>query len=340
MKKAGRDVDVVSRHSGVVRSLTGDSVIRKLPSFRAIAWEVHTGDFCPITIDCFTRPCCVQLVHESEEQADKDFEKIHELEVQGLIDYAIICPKPPPVGAVVVVDPFSTGAHLAALVLKCGFKLILVFSKQDTAVASRIVTGADDSSVVNNVGLRPTLLVQHNSNESDQNEALKDTIKSITSLQNNPILAVIPGAETGIELADRLASKIGTRCNSIEKSSIRQHKFLSAESVATAGMRVPRQLLALTEDQVRTFWRSIATSSSGDESARCVIKPAMSLGGDHVIVCENLDNALDAFRAIDSQINVLGQINRGALCMEYLDGPEFVVDTVSRDGVCKVSQLY
>jgi hypothetical protein len=68
LRKAGRDVDVVSRHAGVVRSLKGDAMIRKLPSFRNISWEVHVGDFCPLTIDCFTRPACVQLVHESEEQ--------------------------------------------------------------------------------------------------------------------------------------------------------------------------------------------------------------------------------------------------------------------------------
>ena len=68
LKKAGRDVDVVSRHAGVVRSLRGDAMIRRLPSFRHISWEVHVGDFCPLTIDCFTRPACVQLVHESEEQ--------------------------------------------------------------------------------------------------------------------------------------------------------------------------------------------------------------------------------------------------------------------------------
>ena len=40
---------------GVVRSLPGDEVIRRLPSFRSINWEIKPGDYCAITKDCFTR---------------------------------------------------------------------------------------------------------------------------------------------------------------------------------------------------------------------------------------------------------------------------------------------
>jgi hypothetical protein len=45
---------------------------------------------------------------------------VHALETNGLIDYAVICPKPPNPGAVVVVDPFSTGANIAAQIIKMG----------------------------------------------------------------------------------------------------------------------------------------------------------------------------------------------------------------------------
>jgi hypothetical protein len=46
----------------------------------------------------------VQLVHESEEQAERDFEAIHELDKCGLLDFSVICPTPPVTGAVVVVS--------------------------------------------------------------------------------------------------------------------------------------------------------------------------------------------------------------------------------------------
>ena len=61
------------------------------------------GDYAPKTIDCFTRPGSVQLVHVDEVQAEKDLEAIHHLEPLGLFDFSVICPTPPIIGAVVVV---------------------------------------------------------------------------------------------------------------------------------------------------------------------------------------------------------------------------------------------
>ena len=90
--------------SGVVRGTPGEIVIRKLSSFRSLSWEVKPGDYAFKTIDCFTRPGCVQLVSDTEEQADKDFEAVHALDKVGLLDFSIICPTPPVTGAVVVVS--------------------------------------------------------------------------------------------------------------------------------------------------------------------------------------------------------------------------------------------
>ena len=52
--------------------------------------------------------------------------------------FQVICPKPPTLGAVVVVDPFSSGANLAAMVLNWGYKLFLVFSEKDSPVAKLV----------------------------------------------------------------------------------------------------------------------------------------------------------------------------------------------------------
>lgn len=47
---------------------------------------------------------------------ERDFEAIHSIEEIGMFDFSIICPTPPAIGAVVVVDPFSSGANIAAMV--------------------------------------------------------------------------------------------------------------------------------------------------------------------------------------------------------------------------------
>jgi hypothetical protein len=44
-KKAAREVDMVSRHGGIIRKLIGDAFIRALPSFRSLTWDVKPGDY-------------------------------------------------------------------------------------------------------------------------------------------------------------------------------------------------------------------------------------------------------------------------------------------------------
>ena len=61
MVKAGREVDMLTEQCGVVRALRGEAFLRALPSFRSLHWEVQPGNWIPKTIDCFTRPGCVQV---------------------------------------------------------------------------------------------------------------------------------------------------------------------------------------------------------------------------------------------------------------------------------------
>lgn len=327
LKKAGREVDMVSRFGGIVRSLPGDEAIRKLPSFRGINWEVKPGDYISKTIDCFTRPGCVELVADTEEDAERDLEAIHALEIIGLIDYAVICPKPPSIGAVVVVDPFSTGANLAATVLKWGYKLILIFSERDSPVAKLVAKSAH---------FKPTLMIQHDNTNSNQEAALQQTLAALEQ-EGSPILTILPGSEPGVELADRLAARYGTRHNLEDLSDARRNKFLMQEAVKRAGLRSVDQRHCHSEHDVRDFVAHLAAKHLG---IKCVVKPNQSMGTDSVFLCHSVEEALNAFNAIHGQINGLGRVNDGALCQEYLPGTEFVVDGVSRDGVYKVVAVW
>ncbi|CAE7512903.1 ddaF [Symbiodinium microadriaticum] len=335
--KAGRDVDMVSRHSGMVRSFPGEAAIRALPSFRTMHWECKVGDFIHKTVDCFTRPGCVQLVNESEEQADRDLETIHRLEDLQLIDYSVICPVPPVVGAVVIVDPFSTGANLAAMAASWGYRVILVFSEIDSPVSKLVAEG---------VAMVPMVLIQHNNRDMDKERALKETLAAIESqdgldgtTHKSPVLAILPGAETGVELAETLAARFGTRGNGDKYTHLRRNKFCMQNGVREAGVRAVTQALCRTESEVRTFWDELERANGG-QGAKCVVKPNESAGSDGVFKCETVDAALHAFGQIHGRFNGLGQLNDGALCQEFLQGNEFVVDGVSRDGVYKVTAIW
>jgi biotin carboxylase len=323
---------MVSRFSGIVRSLPGEAFIRSLPSFRSISWEVKPGEFVHKTIDCFTRPGCVQLVGDTEEAADRDLEAIHDLELNGLIDYVVICPNPPSIGAVAVVDPYSTGANIAAQILKWGYRLILIFSEVNSPVATLVSKGTK---------LQPTLIVQHDNRHPDQEIALQQTLQALVS-SDLPILAIIPGSEPGVELADRLSVSFGTRSNPKKLTEARRNKYKMQEVIRSHGIRAAAQKLAATEEDVLGFVKQLQIIQGGGAfgNFKCVIKPNESGGTDSVFLCNTTEECLNAFNAIHGQINGLGNINVGALCQEYLQGNEYALDGVSRDGVYKVTAIW
>lgn len=60
---------------------------------------------------------------------ERDFEAIHDNEELGMIDYSVICPTPPAIGAVVIVDPFSSGTcfgSLHTILLYCIWPMLCV----------------------------------------------------------------------------------------------------------------------------------------------------------------------------------------------------------------------
>ena len=59
-----------------------------------------------------------------------------------------------------------------------------------------------------------------------------------------PILAILPGAETGVLLADQLAEKFGTRTNPLYLSTARRNKYVMGETIRKAGVRAVKQTIA------------------------------------------------------------------------------------------------
>ena len=65
-----------------------------------------------------------------------------------------------------------------------------------------------------------------------------------------PVAAVLPGAETGVLLADQLAARLGTRGNGLAQSCARRNKFDMGEAVRAAGVRAARQRWCRSGEEV------------------------------------------------------------------------------------------
>jgi biotin carboxylase len=71
-----------------------------------------------------------------------------------------------------------------------------------------------------------------------------------------------------------------------------------------------------------------------------VVKPLQSAGSEDVYLCTRKEQAEDAFHRIMGKTDGLGDVNESVLVQEFLEGREFAVDKVSRDGVHKVVAIW
>ena len=217
-----------------------------------------------------------------------------------------------PQGAIVVVDPMSTGANLALeAASRRGLPVVCVWS--DVCPKElRSFVACDDVKWAGEV--------HHEAG------GIKATCAALQSIGD--IAEVIVGSEPGIELADELAAALKLRGNSTAQSATRRNKFLQSEACRTKSLAVGAQAVVTSGTEVEAF----LASQTWPVPFKAVVKPVDGAASQGVTVCNSPDEVRAAFGALQGTTNVLGLSNSAVLLMEYLAGDEYVVDTVSRDG--------
>ena len=226
--------------------------------------------------------------------------------------------------AVVIVDTFSTGAMLAYLCYLRGYRVISLLSGDVADLLDMVPEGLDFSFS----GVHT--LKGHLSDDI----AFGTLVAELQGLQW-PVVAVMAGAETGVELADKLSMHLGLRTNGTALSEARRNKYVMGETVRKAGVRAVKQLHASTFGEIAAFldaWQP--------DPYRVIVKPMDSAGSDDVTLCRSFNEVKDAFGHILGKVNGLGLVNHSVLVQEFLEGQEYVVDMVSRDGEHKLIGLW
>ena len=226
--------------------------------------------------------------------------------------------------AVIVVDTFSTGASLAHMLYKAGYHVVCVLSGELEGLLDMMPEGLDFS-------FAGTILYDSKAEES---VAFGKVVGAIQALKW-PVVAVFAGAETGVELSDKLSEHLGLRTNGTALSEARRNKYVMGETIRAAGVRAVKQLRASTWGEISSF-----IAEWNPDPFKVIVKPMDSAGSDDVTLCLSLADVQAAFGNIMGKVNGLGLVNKAVLVQEYLEGPEFVVDMVSRGGVHKVLGLW
>jgi len=222
--------------------------------------------------------------------------------------------------SVVLVDGYSTGSFFVPLIKKRGFPLV-------------------------HVRTTPPSIKAHISHVADftlrrwekQYSALIDGSQSVEALcaqlQAFDPVAVIPGSEPGVELADTLASHLGVPGNDPSLSMARTDKFSMHQALQEAHVRSLETVSCEKLDELRAW-----VHEHGHFPV--VIKPPKSTAADGIFVCHTMEQVDHAFHTLKGSTSFLGDQITHVLAQEYAPGREVFVNTVSCAGKHVVSDIW
>ncbi|MGW4381043.1 ATP-grasp domain-containing protein [Kitasatospora sp. NPDC004531] len=144
--------------------------------------------------------------------------------------------------------------------------------------------------------------------------------------------AVLAGRETGVELADALAERLGLPSNGTELSAARRDKYLQIEALRACGVPVMRQTRTGEEGELRRWHEKLGQ--------RAVVKPLRGFWGDGVSFCDSPEESVAALRRLRARGSVQGEPVEEVVAQEYLVGAEYIVNTVSSGGLHQVTDAW
>jgi biotin carboxylase len=160
-----------------------------------------------------------------------------------------------------------------------------------------------------------------------------DVAETAAALRHLDVGFVLAGTESGVLLADELSAALGTPGNGMTSPRARRDKFEMVTAVREAGLATAASFASPSADEVAEW-------AAGLGSWPVVLKPLASAGTDNVRICRSADQLRAAHAAILAGTDRYGLRNETVLAQEYLHGDEYFVNTVSRDGVHHVVEVW
>jgi biotin carboxylase len=214
-------------------------------------------------------------------------------------------------GCVAIVDAFPSGRRLQPLFAAAGYECVHVQSSPvlPPALARYFQPDQYVTNVVHTGDLQQTLR---------------------TLAEVRPV-HVLPGIETGVELADLITESFGLVGNGTAGTAARRDKYRMVETVKAAGLCGADQILVRDEASLLEWYERVG--------GRVVVKPLNSSGSDGVSFCDTAAEVAGAAKGLLRATNALNFDNTAIVGQRYLYGTEYYVNTVSRDGrhhVCDI----
>ncbi len=218
---------------------------------------------------------------------------------------------------IVIVDALSTGFNYVDDVVKRGYNPVIV--------ESGMLTGSNDNAVAKELykqmKVTPVIIRETISYEETLNEVKK----------YEPVL-VLPGSESGVILANKLAYDLGLPCNDIRYLDAMVKKNAMHEALKEAGLRYIRGKVVSSAEEAVSYCKE-----NGIDKA--IVKPMQSAGSIGLFLCDDLTQLSESVTKLLSTKDFLGRPREQVLVQERIFGTEYIVNTISRNGEHRLNSM-
>jgi ATP-grasp domain len=160
-----------------------------------------------------------------------------------------------------------------------------------------------------------------------------DPAAAESAVQGLPVTCVVAGSEWGVDTANDLSHRLGLphhvdALQDSRRDKLAMHRALEAAGVPVAVTRLVRDL------------PDLQAALGKIERYPVFVKPVSSAGGDGCAVCPEPAAVHTAVVNTLRRTNLLGAHNDAVLVQEYLDGQQYIVNTVSMGGRHLVTDVH
>jgi biotin carboxylase len=211
-----------------------------------------------------------------------------------------------------IVDAYSSGNYLAPEFQSRGWRCVHIQSTAQIPVVAEASFRPDDFDFhITHCG---------------------DLERTVAECRRYELVCVLAGSETGVELADKLSESLGLITNGTALSSARRNKFEMTMQAKSRGLRVIPSFK--TNDFVAALDWVV------DAGWPIVLKPLRSAGTDSVISCASGNEFQKAFHSVLGRPDHFGAVINEVLIQKQMEGPEYIIDTVSCNGKHHVTNAW
>ena len=222
---------------------------------------------------------------------------------------------------IIVVECSSTGVHYIQDIIDRNYNPIALQTKIGTSEEEKLYARFRQEALD---------LIDADYETVYEKETYEETLEMVR--EYNPKVIVI-GSERGVALGTRLANDLNLKCNPIENIEAITLKDKMQERLAEKGLRHIRGHRVKTVEEAINFY---------DESklTDVVVKPIFSAGTVGVKLCSNRAELADAVETILNEANFFGDEINELVVQEYINGEEYVINTIACDGDYRVTTMW